>query len=78
MYNVAILVRSAFYDNNKYYTEVFLKCLFKMKNIFLFIWIMGNTIKKSIYKKIRKQKQKKISEKQITQKIKNKKQKHKK
>ena len=34
MYNVAILIRSAFDDNNKYYAEVCLECLFKVKNFF--------------------------------------------
>ena len=51
MYSAAILIRSAFDDNNKYYPEVFLECLFQVKNFF-FIWIMDDTIKKSIYEKI--------------------------
>ena len=34
MYSAAILIRSAFDDNNKYYPEVFLECLFQVKNFF--------------------------------------------
>ena len=54
MYNVAILIRSAFDDNNKYCAEVCLECLFKVKNFFFFISIKDNAIQNLIYEKMNK------------------------
>ena len=51
MYNVPILIRSAFDDNNKYYAEVFLECFLKVKNFFFFISIKDNSIQNLIMKK---------------------------
>ena len=54
MYNVAILIRSAIDDNNKCYAEVFLECLFKVKNFFFFISIKDYAIQNLIYEKMNK------------------------
>ena len=75
MYNVPILIRSAFDDNNKYYAEVFLECFLKVKNFFFFISIKDNSIQNLIYEKMNKN-SKNNWEIDITQKIIKKKQKY--